>query len=314
MLHLYRYGRNEILGACRTEHMSPHLISVRLNEARDPKRPELEVKKVAYLIDLQTIRVLDLATGITEATISHEAKVDWMEMNGRATKLLFRDKRRALHLYDLATQTRSTLLSFSSYVQWVPNADVVVAQNRSNLCIWYHIDTPERVTVVPIKGDVEEIERGGGSTQVVVDEGMNTVSYELNEALISFGSAMEDGDLQGAANMLERLPLSPETEAMWEQLSALALQREDLLTAERCFGATGSVAKSRYLHKVNNMVRAVEAESPGVSGIDHFSVQSKLAVLSGELHRAEQLLLQQAGSPPPPPLPPTSLTTSLPLC
>jgi len=143
---------------------------------------------------------------------------------GRATKLLFRDKRRALHLYDLATQTRSTLLSFSSYVQWVPNADVVVAQNRSNLCIWYHIDTPERVTVVPIKGDVEEIERGGGSTQVVVDEGMNTVSYELNEALISFGSAMEDGDLQGAANMLERLPLSPETEAMWEQLSALALQ------------------------------------------------------------------------------------------
>ena len=51
------------------------------------------------------------------------------------------------------------------------------------------------------------------------------------------------------------------------------LQREDLLTAERCFGATGSVAKSRYLHKVNNMVRAVEAESPGVSGIDHFSVQ-----------------------------------------
>ena len=81
-LSLVEYGRNEILGACRTEHMSPHLISVRLNEARDPKRPELEVKKVAYLIDLQTIRVLDLATGITEATISHEAKVDWMEMNG----------------------------------------------------------------------------------------------------------------------------------------------------------------------------------------------------------------------------------------
>ena len=64
------------------------------------------------------------------------------------------------------------------------------------------------------------------------------------------------------------------------------------------------MAKSRYLHKVNNMVRAVEAESPGVSGIDHFSVQSKLAVLSGELHRAEQLLLQQVGSPPPPPPPP----------
>lgn len=28
-LTLIEYGRNEILGSCRTEHMSPHLISVR---------------------------------------------------------------------------------------------------------------------------------------------------------------------------------------------------------------------------------------------------------------------------------------------
>ena len=108
----------------------------------------------------------DLLTGITEATITHEAKVDWMEMNGRATKLLFRDKRRALHLFDIATQTRSTLLSFSSYVQWVPNSDVVVAQNRGNLCVWYHIEAPEKVTVVPIKGDVEDIERTPGKRRV----------------------------------------------------------------------------------------------------------------------------------------------------
>ena len=109
---------------------------------------------------------MDLSTAITEATITHEAKIDWMEMNGRATKLIFRDKRRALHLYDIATATRSTLLSFSSYVQWVPNSDVVVAQNRSNLCVWYHIDAPERVTVVPIKGEVEDIERTAGRTEV----------------------------------------------------------------------------------------------------------------------------------------------------
>ena len=42
------------------------------------------------------------------------------------------------------------------------------------------------------------------------------------------------------------------------------------------------------------MISAVEAES-GIpdSGISHFRVQSKLAVLNGELARAEQLLLQQ---------------------
>ena len=35
-LTLVEYGRNETLGSCRTEHVSPHLISVRLNEASDP--------------------------------------------------------------------------------------------------------------------------------------------------------------------------------------------------------------------------------------------------------------------------------------
>ena len=94
--------------------------------------------------------------------------------------------------------------------------------------------------------------------------------------------------------MLERLDLTPETEAMWQQLSELALQRDDLLTAERCFGAVGDVSKCRYLHKVNKMVRTIDAET-GLdgSGQAHYSVQSKLAVLQGELPRAEQLLLQQ---------------------
>ena len=338
-LTLVEYGRNEILGSLRTEQTSSHLISVRLSDGRDPTRLDQQIRKVAYLIDLNTIRIGDLSTGVTDATISHEARIDWMEMNQRATKLLFRDKRRALHLFDIASQTRSTLLSFSSYVQWVPDSDVVVAQSRSNLCVWYHIDAPDRVTVVPIKGDVEEIERVPGRTEVTVDEGMNTVTYELNEALISFGSAVEDadlhpnpspspnpspnpspgpspspspsrgpspgqdgdlqsachlpispcislylpgqdGDLQAACSMLERLDLTPETEAMWAQLSELALQIDDLTTAERCYGAVGNVSKCRYLRKVNKMVRLIDAET-GLQGAGqaHYSVQSKLAVL-----------------------------------
>ena len=92
--------------------------------------------------------------------------------------------------------------------------------------------------------------------------------------------------------MLERLDLTPETEAMWAQLtltltptlplaltptlpltlaltltptltltltrwaqlSELALQIDDLPTAERCYGAVGNVSKCRYLRKVNTMV------------------------------------------------------------
>lgn len=36
-LSLVEYGRNEILGSARTEHVSPHFISCRLNEARTEK-------------------------------------------------------------------------------------------------------------------------------------------------------------------------------------------------------------------------------------------------------------------------------------
>jgi intraflagellar transport protein 172 len=103
-LTLVEYGRNDILGSCRTEHTSALLISVRINEPRH--EGATEIKKVAYLLDLQTICVSDLSTGVTEATVSHDSKVDWLDLNGRATKLLFRDKRRALHLYDIATQAR----------------------------------------------------------------------------------------------------------------------------------------------------------------------------------------------------------------
>lgn len=61
-----------------------------------------------------------------------------------------------LHLYDLESGARTTLLSFCSYVQWVPGSDVVVAQNRGNLCIWYSIDSPESVTMFPIKVRLQE--------------------------------------------------------------------------------------------------------------------------------------------------------------
>ena len=68
-----RYGRNELLGSARTEHTSAHLVSVRLNESVGDSVDEN--KKIAYLIDLQTIRVLDLVSGISIATITHDTKV-----------------------------------------------------------------------------------------------------------------------------------------------------------------------------------------------------------------------------------------------
>jgi hypothetical protein len=68
----------------------------------------------------------------------------------------------------------------------------------------------------------------------------------LNEPLIAFGSAIEDKKLEKAADILEKLPMTPETEAMWSTLSQQALEARKLELAERCFQAMGRVAKAKY--------------------------------------------------------------------
>lgn len=62
-----------------------------------------------------------------------------------ATKLLFRDKRSRLLLVDLRINRKISLLDYCSYVQWVPNSDVIVAQSNDQLCIWYQADNPDEV-------------------------------------------------------------------------------------------------------------------------------------------------------------------------
>lgn len=75
-LSVVEYGSNEVLAVCRTEHMSPYLLSAADVEARGTTPA---VKRVAYLLDLQTIRVIDLlAGGQSLATISHDSKIDWL--------------------------------------------------------------------------------------------------------------------------------------------------------------------------------------------------------------------------------------------
>ncbi|KAJ3074648.1 hypothetical protein HDU98_010644 [Podochytrium sp. JEL0797] len=280
-LSLVEYGVNEILGSCRTEHMNPHLISVRLNERKSDK----DVKRIAYLVDLQTIHVMDLVSGLNLAAIGHDARIDWLELSGKANKLLFRDRNQQLHLYDLTTQTRTTLLHYCTYVQWVPNSDVVVAQSRNNLCIWYAIDSPERVTMFPIKGDVEDIERESGKTEVVVDEGVNTVSYTLDESLIEFGTALEDKDYDRAIVLLETLDSTPESLAMWKSLSGVALKDEKIAVAQRCFAALGDVAMARYLANIGEKVERMEGDSS-------YLIRARLAVLDKQFNVAENIFLE----------------------
>jgi hypothetical protein len=58
-LTLIEYGNNEPVGFCRTEHVSPHLISVRIHEKKNENGETIECKKViAYLLDLQVFNYI----------------------------------------------------------------------------------------------------------------------------------------------------------------------------------------------------------------------------------------------------------------
>ncbi|KAM3861396.1 intraflagellar transport protein 172 homolog [Diretmus argenteus] len=289
-LSLVEYANNEILGSVRTEFMNPHLISVRLNERK--QRGVEDNKKLAYLIDIKTIAIVDLAGGYNLGTISHDSKIDWLELNETGRKLLFRDKKLRLHLYDIESAVKTTVLSYCSYVQWVPGSDVVVAQNRGNLCIWYSIDSPESVTMFPLKGDVVDLERANGKTDVIVSEGVSTFTYTLDEGLIEFGTAVDDGDYQRATAFLETLEMSSETEAMWKTLSKLSLEARQLHIAERCFAALGDVATVRYLHQTNQIADKVSKETGG-DGTDFYQVQARLAILDKNFKRAEMFYMEQ---------------------
>ncbi|GLD95237.1 hypothetical protein PINS_up003881 [Pythium insidiosum] len=322
-LALIEYGQNDILGSVRTEHLSTHLLSVRINErpnladvaavAQQQQQqlqrqrslgagvgggatstsasPEVsENKKIAYLLDLQTIAIKDLHMHVT-TTVNHDSRIDWLELNSRGNLLLFRDKRRQLHLFEVESQRRSTLLNYCNYVQWVPDSDVVVAQNRTNLSVWYNIRAPDKATIYQIKGDIEQIERANGRTEVIVDEGMNTASYQLDESLIAFGTAIDDLQLLQAMAILEPLELTPETEAMWSQLCQEALKQNDHRIAERCAAALGDVARARYLRKLNKIDWMERAKLD--DGLVHWKVRARLSVLKNDYRSAEHVLLSQ---------------------
>ena len=46
-----------------------------------------------------------------------------------------------------------------------------------------------------------DVEKHNGKTEVLVLEGFNTVSYALDEGLVEFGTAIDDGDYDRSASL-----------------------------------------------------------------------------------------------------------------
>ncbi|XP_063226619.1 intraflagellar transport protein 172 homolog isoform X1 [Bacillus rossius redtenbacheri] len=289
-LSLVEYGDNHILGSVRTEFMNPHQISVRLNERR--LNPNEENKKLAYLLDLKTICIVDLLEGVTIAQVSHDSKIDWLELNETGHKLLFRDKKMRLTLLDIRRAHKVPILSYCTFVQWVPGSDVVVTQSRNNLCVWYNIDAPDQVTIFAIKGDVVDVVRADGKTEVIVQEGQHQLGYELDESLLEFGTAVHDNDFGRAILFLENLGGKPEADGMWTNLANIAIMSNKLRVAERCFAALGNVARTHYLRETIHIGEQFSKEY-GVSEDECPEVWARMAILNKRFKEAEAIYLEQ---------------------
>lgn len=48
-----------------------------------------------------TISIQNLSSRQMQANITHDSKIDYLELNPGGTKLLFRDKRKQLYLYSI---------------------------------------------------------------------------------------------------------------------------------------------------------------------------------------------------------------------
>lgn len=283
------YGDNFILGSVRTEFVNPHLISVRLNE----RGTATNNKKLAYLLDMKTICVVDLISQSVITQISHDSKLDWLELSETAHKLLFRDKKMRLIVVDLHSGKKQTLLSKVSFVQWVSGSDVVIAQTDGNLAVWYNIDLPEHVTIMSyVRGDVYDVVRGDGKTEVHTKEGASDHVYPLDEGLVEFGTALNDGDFGRAVTYLESLGDVPAAKAMWHNLANIALLQQNLRVAQRCFAALGNASKTYYLYETIKIGERYE-ESTGQPEIESPEVRARLALLGGDLRAAERIYVDQ---------------------
>ncbi|KAL0208530.1 hypothetical protein P9112_011117 [Eukaryota sp. TZLM1-RC] len=293
-------GQNDVALTVRTEKVNQHVISTAFNNRLNSKN-HIPKRRIAHLIDSYTISVLDLTlndgsgSSTTQVcSFSHQEVIDFVELNCFSDKLLFRDRMGNLFIAYLESNSADDsfvfnevdiqlLLTSCHYVQWVPQSDVIVAQSDAKLSVWYDSNTPSKNATIDITGELVDIERNSGKTEVVVEEGHSQVSYVLDESLIEFSSAMRRGNLVNAMQCIEDLVLDSQVEGLWLRLLNECIHHGKLSLAIRCCSVLGDVSKVEYLNSLMEL------------GQENFDCRStaRLSLLTGDTETAESVLLSQ---------------------
>ncbi|XP_026731686.1 intraflagellar transport protein 172 homolog isoform X2 [Trichoplusia ni] len=291
-LSVVEYGLDKVLHTVRTERVNPHVLSVRINEGAASGNELSDRKHLAYLLDRQTIAVVDLATGIQLGQWWHEARVDWLELNESGQLLLLRDTRRRLALLRLHTGDKEIIASGVSFVQWIENSDAVVAQTPTHLLVWYSAWD---------SGSVEMAECGGAvaveviSRRVVLDGGL--LPYlQLDEHRLAFNNALRSGDLDGCAKYLDGVGNNADVAPLWRQLAERALADENVQLAAKCYREVDDEARTFYLEKTVELA-AAEGDGDVTVGLNNAIVRARLAIFAGDLATAEECYVRRAGRP-----------------
>ena len=277
------YGNNEIIGYFKTDYTHQNLISAKISSKKNQN-----IKIIAYLIDPLTIYVQDLNTQNIILNFSNDSNIEYLEFNKSGNKLVFRDSNKNLNMLSLPKGKKVTLVPLCTFVQWVPNSDVLVAQNSKSLYVWYNIDNYTSPELINIKGNVELIERRKGKIEVFINEGPtdgkdNITSIFLNENLVNLTHALDERDLTKAVSILDNLPQSKENILYWKKLSEISLEDRNLGIALRCFASLGDYSKISYIKKLLKL-KEKEPNNP--------LVEVKLLVLEKNFKEAEELMLK----------------------
>ena len=127
--------------------------------------------------------------------------------------------------------------------QWVPQSDVVVAQSKRCIYVWYNIDVPEQCVETEVKGVAFDVVKENNKTSVLIQDGNAIHEFHLDESRIEFGTAIDDGNYVRAMAFLESCEPSSDTESMWRVLAKVTLDARELLIAERALCALGDIAR-----------------------------------------------------------------------
>lgn len=275
-------GQDMMLGAFRTEHTSNKTISVSSKGNN---------KMIAFLLDSQTVRVISLPSMISECTIEHDCKITWISFSPNGQRILFKDQRRSLFNFSLSTKEKSALLTNTSLCLWVEESDVIIAQSKNSIHVWYSAESSDKKTVIPTKGIFTGIKIHPKLSAIIQEKGQENY-IQLDELLLRFGYAIENKDLSGCLRILEGRPVA-ESEGHWKTLLKLSEEEENYVLVEKCNIVLGDFAKASFYHIVNRKIRKLVKQGLSLKeALLNYEVKAMLLTLKKEFSKAEALYLE----------------------